>query len=251
MKTIFQRVIFIIGILLILYSIFMAIISNFNIGILATLTLGIFFISSVKFYKWLDHFKNKWLIKIVKYMILAMLSFVFVIITMLVFVGQNDTTKFDENALIVLGSGIKGETVLPALKNKLDKAIEYWLKNPNSMIIVSGGQGPQEDISEALAMKRYLLKNNVPEDIIIMEDKSTSTYENFAFSKKTLDDLYKENYSVAYITNDFYIYRAGKIANLAGLKSMSFSAKTQWYTIPTSYLRETIAILKSWVFGYM
>ncbi len=250
MKTLLQGVIFVVGILLILYSMFMATVSNFNLGIFATLAFGIFLMVFKKLHKWLDHFQNKRLIAVVKCIALAACLLVVVIISMLVFVGQQDTTTFDDDAIIVLGAGVRGETVSLTLKHRLDKAVEYWNKNQKAIIVVSGGQGPQEDISEALAMKRYLVKNNIPDDIIIMEDQSTSTYENFVYSKKILDDVFKESYSIVYITNDFHIYRAGQIADLVGLENTRFAAKTAWSTIPNAYLREVLAVVKSWVFGY-
>jgi uncharacterized SAM-binding protein YcdF (DUF218 family) len=154
-----------------------------------------------------------------------------------------------EVAVIVLGAGIRGEEVGRLLSYRLDNAALYSAKNPDAVIVVSGGQGPQEDIPEALAMERYLINKGVPVDRIIKEDKSVSTHENLVFSKKILDDLLGAPYSVVVITNDFHTYRALRLAEEAGLSAVGYPARTTWYSIPVNYLRESIGILKLWIIG--
>ena len=86
--------------------------------------------------------------------------------------------------LIVLGAGLDGEKVGKTLKSRLDEAIKYYELNKNVNIIVSGGQGEDEVISEAEAMERYLVKNNINPNRIIKEEKATTTLENIKFSKE-------------------------------------------------------------------
>ncbi|MCC3237605.1 YdcF family protein, partial [Pediococcus acidilactici] len=75
------------------------------------------------------------------------------------------------NYIITLGAGIRSETVTPLLKGRLDKALEYfWKQDGNPKFVVSGGQGPDEPVSEAYAMAKYLKSQHVPEDKIILED---------------------------------------------------------------------------------
>ena len=228
----------------------MIFVSNFNMGIVVTFILGFFLLICFKLFEWLGKLRHKKLGIAIKTLILALLAFFVVVLSIIFFSGGNDTAKFDEDALIVLGSGIRGETVSSSLKQRLDKAIEYWEKNPNAVIIVSGGQGPQENITEALAMKRYLVDAGVPENTIVMEEQATSTFENFKYSKEILKELYGEDYSVAFITNSFHIYRAGITAKLAGIDARSFAAITGKSSIPMVYSREVLAVLKFWVLKY-
>ena len=81
--------------------------------------------------------------------------------------------QYDEDAIIVLGAGIRGEQVTRILANRLNTAIEYHKKNPSAKIIVTGdqGQGRREFIPESLAMKRYLIAIGIPEEIIFEENK--------------------------------------------------------------------------------
>ena len=101
--------------------------------------------------------------------------------------GFTDTVTYKEDAVIVLGAGLRGENLSLILRNRLDAAVEYYNENPEAVIVVSGGQGPDEDIPEAEAMERYLYEQGVPLNKIIKEDKSTSTEENFKFSKELLE----------------------------------------------------------------
>lgn len=163
--------------------------------------------------------------------------------------GISNRGDFSEDALIVLGCGLHGSTPSANLKDRLDTAVKYYASNPSAVIVVSGGQGPQEDIPEAKAMYDYLVKYGVPEDNIYMEDKSSSTDENFRFSKKILDDVLGDDYSTAFITNDFHIYRAGCIAKLNGLNPSGYGAHTEVFSIFPNYLRESVAVVKLWVTG--
>ena len=90
---------------------------------------------------------------------------------------------YDADYIIVLGSKVNGTKPSYSLQYRIDKAPEYLKSHEKTIAIVSGGQGKGEDISEALAMKQGLIKQNIAEDRIIMEDKSTSTDENITFSK--------------------------------------------------------------------
>ena len=164
--------------------------------------------------------------------------------------GRTDTLTGDEDAIIVLGAGLRGDRVSLTLRDRLDAAIDCFDQNPDVLIVVSGGQGPQEDITEALAMERYLMEHGVPADRIVKEDRSTSTAENFAFSKALLDKRLGENYSVAYITNDFHILRAGQVASRQGFDQITHAhSSTVWYLVVPHCLRECVAVLWYWISG--
>lgn len=119
--------------------------------------------------------------------------------------------------IIVLGACIRGVKITGSLKRRLDKAIVYLHDNPETMVIVSGGKGRGEDVTEALAMRRYLMECEVPEERIVMEDKSRTTEENLKFSKELLKRGEKK---VGIVTNNFHIYRAVKLAKSIGYKKV-------------------------------
>lgn len=161
--------------------------------------------------------------------------------------GQADTVAYTEDAIIVLGAGLRGDTVSLTLKHRLDTAYAYYLKNPDTILIVSGGQGQGESVTEAYAMAKYLRGLGVPKDHILLEESSTSTYENFVFSKTILDGRFPQGYTVAFVSNDFHLLRSHKIAKSVGLNATHIGAKLDYYLVSVTYLREVLALMKWFV----
>ena len=157
--------------------------------------------------------------------------------------GAKDNADGSEKAIIVLGCGIDGEQVSPKLARRLDKAIEYFNEHPDKPVIVSGGQGAQEDIPESTAMKRYLVSKGVPDGMIIEESNSTSTFENFEFSKDIADTLPGGD-KIVFVTSRFHIYRASRYAAGAGFEAHHIGARVPFYELPSNYLREMLAVVK-------
>lgn len=148
--------------------------------------------------------------------------------------------------IIALGSGIRSEEVPPLLKNRLDKAIEYYHKNPTAKIVVSGGQGADEPVSEAFAMKKYLLSQQIPETQILVEDRSTTTLENMIFSKKIIFEDWKNKDrtpTILFSTNNYHVLRGALYARKAQLKAEGIGAPTALYFLPTALIREYVALL--------
>lgn len=144
--------------------------------------------------------------------------------------------------VLVLGAQVKGSRPTYALQTRLDAAYEYAVENPESTIIVSGGKGPGEAVTEAEAMAKYLKEKGISEERIILEDKSTSTYENIEFSKKLMRST---DASVVLVTNDFHVYRGIGVAKKQGLTNVEgLGAPVKWYTIPNQYVREAFAVIK-------
>lgn len=146
--------------------------------------------------------------------------------------------------VIVHGAGLlEGRRVSPLLARRLEKGIQiYKLSGKKAKIIVSGGQGKDETISEAQAMKDYLLSHAIPTESIILENQSKTTMENLRFSKKIMDGLMK-SYRCIFVTNDYHVFRAGTYARKIGLKADGIGCKTAFYYWPNAFIREYIAIM--------
>ena len=157
--------------------------------------------------------------------------------------GAKDNADGSEKAIIVLGCGIDGERVSPKLARRLDKAIEYFNEHPDKPVIVSGGQGVHDDIPESTAMKRYLVSKGVPDGMIIEESNSTSTFENFEFSKDIADTLPGGD-RIVFVTSRFHIYRASRYAAGKGFEAHHIGARVPFYELPSNYLREMLAVVK-------
>ncbi|URZ01911.1 YdcF family protein [Clostridium felsineum] len=152
--------------------------------------------------------------------------------------------KFDY--IIVHGAGLsKGEKVTPLLKRRIDKGIQAFNRlEGKAKIIVSGGKGSDEKISEAEAMKRYILENNISEENIICEDKSTTTFENLMYSKKIMDSQ-KKAYRCIFVTNNYHVFRTGLYAKKLNIKAEGLGCTTAMYYWPSAFIREYIAIMLS------
>ncbi len=243
MKKVIKTAAIVSGVLLLGNGLLMTFIANFSFGLVPVYGLGAVLTAYGVFF---DKIKHRKILDVVLGVGLCVLiSFG----AFLGIYGGNDTADYTEQTVIVLGCAVRGDRVSIALAKRLDKAYEYHLKNPDAVIIVSGGQGAQEDISEALAMKRYLVEKGVPEEKIIMEDKSTSTITNF---KNSYDIMFERNlpvHSTVFVTNAFHVYRSAEYAESYGFKEIKhLGTDIIWYTVPMNYMREMLAVVKMWVF---
>lgn len=142
--------------------------------------------------------------------------------------------------VIVLGAQVRGTSPSRALRRRLDRATEYARENPDTLLILSGGQGPDEGISEAECMRRYLTEKGIPEERLLLEDKSTSTRENLSFSAELLD---RERDSVGLVTNNFHICRSLMVARGQGYLQVSgIPASADPVMQPHNILREICGV---------
>ena len=98
-------------------------------------------------------------------------------------------------------------------------------------------------------MKKYLVNKGIDSNKIVEENKSTSTNENYQFSKAILDNTFDSEYTIVYITNSFHSYRAGELAKVNGLNPRAYNAKTKIDSVIPNYAREVLAVIQLWVFG--
>ena len=235
------------GIVFIINAVAYGAVSNYTFGIAAVFLVGLLFVLAGIYLERI--LSSTGILKWVSVLIATGCAACFCLCVFLGFYGISDTADYREDALIVLGAGLYGDRVSLPLKYRLDEAYLYFTKNKNVLIIVSGGQGPGETVPEGFAMKKYLVSKGIPEDRIIEENHSTSTYENFYNSKKILDTKFNKEYSVVFATNSFHIFRAKKIAETVGFTPNFVGAKIQWYSILANYLRECAAVLKYFILG--
>ncbi len=109
---------------------------------------------------------------------------------------------------------------------------------------MSGGQGSDEVVSKALAMNNYALEMNIPEEDILMEDKSSSTKENLEFSTALIKkDSDKNNPKVLFCTTNYHVLRTGMLAKSLGLNYNGLGSKTKFYYYVSATIREYIGII--------
>lgn len=168
--------------------------------------------------------------------------------------GSADTENVD--AVIVLGAGVNGERPSLTLQTRIRAAEKYLAALDKSVpVILSGGQGGGEDISEAECMRRELAALGVDETRLVLEEKSTNTRENLTNSCAILRemglDLSSEETRIAIITNDFHLYRAKLLwEENATAEAIGVDAKLPWLFLSVNYyVREAFALAKLLVLG--
>ena len=149
----------------------------------------------------------------------------------------------DFDYVIIHGAGLlRGDQLSRLLKDRLDKAVSVYKKDPTPpKLIPSGGKGDDETISEAEAMKRYLMEQGIPEEDILPEDRSKTTYENLAYSKAILDRREGDKYT-ALVTSNYHVYRALRYCRKVGLTCTGIGSRVAFYYWPSALIREYIAI---------
>ena len=151
--------------------------------------------------------------------------------------------KKDFDYVIIHGSGLlDGDRVPRLLRDRLDKAVEIYRRDPTPpKLIPSGGQGADETVPEAEAMKRYLISRGIPEGDIIPENRSSTTLENLQFSKAILDRFEGRKYT-ALVSSNYHVYRALRYCREIGLKCTGIGSRVALYYWPSALIREYIAI---------
>lgn len=195
---------------------------------------------------------GKWCQRIFLAGLAAVLLLFLTVESLLLSHGEQDNSALPVDAVIVLGAGVNGETPSLILQSRINAAAAYIEKHPDVPVVLSGGQGPGEDISEAACMRRALWTNSEEWNArYLLEDRSTSTAENFAFSKELLQEqgIDTDTAVIAVVTSDFHCFRAHFIAQRAGLTVIDVPAEVDWLLLNANYyIREFFALGKTLIF---
>ncbi len=239
-----------VGGFLVLDTLIVCCLSNYNLGVILPAVLGLPLLLLGLFWGRMD--TGFWLflrrLVLVCYG-LGCLFLLFLGSLMLRAIDRGEHGDYD--ALIVLGAAVHGDRVTWVLSNRLDTAYDYAVAHPNTTLVVSGGQGDGESVTEASAMAGYLVRRGIDQSRILQEDKATSTAENFAFSKAIIDEQLGPDASIGFVTTRFHVYRAGRVALKGGIPARGLGAPDVWYLAINNFLRECVGIcwytVKGWI----
>jgi len=182
--------------------------------------------------------------KLIQYslkVILACFFLSFIIFQSLIMYNMRMTPVIGADYVIVLGCQVVGEYASIPLLSRGYTAVRYLNRNPDARVILSGGKGPGENISEAEALKMLLLENKIDRERILMEDKSRNTMENFIFSNVLYNISDKKT---VIVTSDYHIYRALSMAKKLKYTNVSgLPAKSRRSVLPAFLVREYAAVI--------
>lgn len=154
--------------------------------------------------------------------------------------------------LIVLGAAVYQDKPSLTLVRRLEGARDYLNTWPESIAIVSGGMGPGETVTEAEAMRDWLVQNGIDEERVLLEPRATSTRENLDFSFAIIRERGDEpDGNVAIVSSAYHLYRAKSMARLQGVEAVGVAAPWGYPLVMLNYfIREAFGITHLWVLGW-
>lgn len=225
----------------------------FNIGSilgtflsLAVVLTGIFLKKIIKFCK--VHYKNK-KGKIILNTVFSVIGAGLLCFSLVLgsIITSASTNAQGQSTVIILGCSVIGDNPSVMLRSRINAAYDYMTENPDSVAVLSGGQGAGESITEAQCMFNVLTEMGIEKSRLYLEDKSRNTAENIIFSKKIIEEnnLSKD---VAVATSDYHLKRAAMICKENGLNPSRICAQSTFWDKPTFYLREVLGVVKEFIF---
>lgn len=238
------------GALCVLYFVILSVFTGFsNVFHFFWLLLGILFFACGiwEFYRSIHSIELPRMLHHIIRVFCILLALLFVYGESLVISGFLEKGEPDLQYIVVLGAKVNGETPSRSLNYRIESAYEYLKENPETIAVLSGGQGRDEGISEAECMYRELSKRGIEQKRLIREDQSTNTKENLTFSLKLMSS---ENPTVGIVTNNFHVYRSVLTARKLGItQACGISAKTTFWILPDQMIRELFSLVKFYIYG--
>ena len=234
---------------------------SFNLSTAALGVIGLFmvaiFVLSKVFIGTATHFFTSRVFGVFKFAYVLFLALFLVLgVLILIMPLQKPSDKVDY--MIILGAKVNANSLSLSLKNRLDRALEYISDYPDTPVILCGGQGADEPMTEALAMERYIQINmmNAESGLLIREEASTNTIENLKNAAQIISlreensgsGTTRANIRILIVTSDFHVFRTKMLARRVGLNADVLAAETPLFVYPGLFVREIFAFMKSFVF---
>lgn len=173
-------------------------------------------------------------------------AFFLVLEALIVSGARGDAGDTPASCVIVLGAGVNGTEPSLILWSRLNATLDYIADKPDIPIIVSGCQGPGEDVSEAECMYRWLTAHGVDESRVWKEEQATSTRTNFAYSYALMRQRgLAPSAPFAFVTSDFHVHRAKLLADAPAAYGVAASLPRGLYYDALTvnyYVREAFAL---------
>lgn len=217
-----------------------------------TLIIAVYLLLSPLMFNWFDkHLNYMWAggLRIISGVIIGYFVFWMINFSLSFLLYVTFRPKLKQKYIIVLGAGLLNGTELSnLLKSRIDVALQFAQRQfhkigERPVIILSGGQGPDEDIPEGRAMRQYALETGYPVDLLVAEEESKTTTENMIYSKQIIEELQLPTDGGIFATSDYHVFRAAGNARRAGLNIDGIGARTRRYFVYNALLREYIALL--------
>lgn len=183
-------------------------------------------------------------------LVLAAVTMVSVVLVLVMNTARGDGDTRCEY-VVVLGAAVRSYGPSYPLQERVAEAYRYMQSNPDAIIIVSGGQGHDEPMTEAKCMYDMLLRMGADPERIWMEEKATSTWENLQFTMNLIRERTGNTPSrLGIISSEYHLYRAKLFASRCGVESVGIPAETRWLSLRiNNYLREVAGVWHYLILG--
>ncbi len=236
------------GLMMIAYYIMLGVFVRFGQS-LQFLWLAVGLLCVARFFFWLKPRKFPKGLLIFLRSCVAALLILFFAVEGIIFFGGMKTPEAGLDCIIVLGARVNGREPSGALRNRIEVAGQYLQANPDTIAVLSGGRGTDEEISEAQCMYENLIAMGIDPGRLIMEDNSTDTSENMRFSRALIPE---NTETIGIVTNNFHMFRSLAIARKEGLENISgVPVATSLLSYPHYMMREFIGVSYDFVRGNM
>jgi uncharacterized SAM-binding protein YcdF (DUF218 family) len=150
-------------------------------------------------------------------------ALVALICALIVLQGQRDEAR-PAGAAVVLGAAQWNGVPSPVLQARLDHALDLYRRGYVKQIILTGGVGRGDTLSEAAAGRQYLLEHGIPEDALLLEEEGTTTWK----SMQNVARIARSNGigTILVVSDRFHMLRALKMARDLGLAAYGSPAQT-------------------------
>lgn len=168
-----------------------------------------------------------------------------------VYAAQGSDLRLDCQYVLVLGCKVNPNGPSLSLSERIDATYQYLTKNPNAICIASGGQGPDEPMTEAQCIYNRLTAMGIDPNRIWLEENSTSTWENLNFSMDLIEEKTGSRpTAIGLVSSEYHLFRAGLLAKECGITIQGIPAKTSWLALRlNNYLREVAGIWHYLILG--
>lgn len=144
--------------------------------------------------------------------------------------------------MVVLGAGVRGDVPSLSLRNRIDAAYDYLIEHPDTIAVLSGGQGEGENMTEAQCMFDHLTAMGIPESQLWMEDQATSTWENLNFSLEKIEEKTGQRpETLGVLSSEYHLFRASLFADACGVEFVGIPAKTTKLSLRVNYFMREVA----------
>jgi len=232
------------GIAIIIYVIILSLLwKKYALNLLVAIMCLLVIIAAIKSEKTIKLILRfpKW-IRVSCKVILCIVAVSFLIVEGIILSNMRGKAAVNETEyLVILGCQVNGSLASLPLLRRGYNAVNYLKKHENVIAVITGGQGPGEDITEAEAMRRLLAENDIDGERILIEDKSRSTIENLKFANELYDLLDK---NIVIVTSDYHVFRSLAIAKKLGYQNVAgLAATSQSSVLPVYLIREYAAVM--------